>query len=321
MLRSHRALLALSLFAWGISAALAQSYPTRAIRLLVGYAPGGPVDTTARIIAPALQAELGQPIVVENRPGAGGVIAAEAVARAAPDGYLLYFAASPTQTISPHVQKSVPFDITTDFAYISVVVDYTNVLIVAKDAPFQDVAALLTYARANPGKVTYGSAGMGASNHLAGELLAQTAGVTMVHVPYKGNAPAVADVLGGKITFMFDITGTTKGFVEGGRARALAVAARERNRSLPKVPTMTEAGVRDFDVTGWFGLQGPSALPRPIVDRLNAAVRKALADSTVGGRLSELGYDPRPTTPADFAVRVKTEYDLWQRVTRGIKFD
>jgi tripartite-type tricarboxylate transporter receptor subunit TctC len=303
------------------AAASAQGYPTRPLKFLVGYAPGGPVDAAARIMAQALQKELGQPVIVENRPGASGAIAADLVAKSAPDGYTIYFAASPTLTITPHVQKSMPVDVLKELAPIVNIVDYTNVLLINKDFPARNVAELIAYARANPGKVAFGSAGMGASNHLSAELLKKSTGTDMVHIPYKGNAPAMADVIGGKIAFMFDITGTAKGFVDSGRARALAVTSRERNRSLPDVPTMIEAGVPGFEVTGWYALLGPAGLPREPLARLNAAVRAALADPALARQLADLGYDVKPLSPEALAARIKREYDLWGEVSKDIKFE
>ena len=244
--------LALLTTAIATDSALAQSYPSRPVRLLVGYAAGGPVDVGARMMAPALQKQLGQPVLIENRAGASGTLAGDLVAKATPDGYTLFFAASPTQTINPHVQKNMPFNPLKDYTPISLLVDYTNVLVVNKDFPAKTVSELVAYAKANPGKVSFGSAGVGGSNHLSGELLKKTTAADMLHVPYKGNAPAMADVIGGKITFMFDIVGTARNFITGERVRALAVTSTRRNRMLPNLPTMIEAGVPKFDVTGWY---------------------------------------------------------------------
>ena len=225
------------------------------IRLLVGYAPGGPVDSAARLFAPVLSRELGQSVVVENRPGAGGVLAGDLVAKSPANGQVLFFGASPTITISPHVLKSMPFDSLKDLQALAPILSYANVLVVNKEQPFRTVAELQAFARANPGKVSYGSAGMGGSNHLSGELFAKRVGAQMTHVPYKGNAPAMTDVIGGQLTMMFDIIGTGRNYVNTGRVRALAVTSRERNPSMPEVPTMRESGV-DFDVGGWYGLYG-----------------------------------------------------------------
>ncbi|MEY4075034.1 MAG: hypothetical protein RJA29_2391, partial [Pseudomonadota bacterium] len=192
------------------------------IRLLVGYAPGGPVDSAARLFAPVLSRELGQSVVVENRPGAGGVLAGDLVAKSPANGQVLFFGASPTITISPHVLKSMPFDPLRDLQALAPILSYANVLVVNKEQPFRTVAELQAFARANPGKVSYGSAGMGGSNHLSGELFAKRVGAQMTHVPYKGNAPAMTDVIGGQLTMMFDIIGTGRNYVNTGRVRALA---------------------------------------------------------------------------------------------------
>jgi len=189
------------------------------IRLVVGYAPGGPVDAAARLFAPALGRELGQTVVVENKPGAGGAMGGDMVAKAAPNGLQLFFAASPTMTISPHVLKAMPFDPAKDVTPIAPILSYANVLVVNKDQPFKTVPELVAYAKANPGKVAYGSAGMGASNHLSGELFAVRTGTTLNHVPYKGNAPAMTDVIGGQINMMFDIIGSARNYVASNRVR------------------------------------------------------------------------------------------------------
>src|SRR5437868_6694821 len=195
--------------------AMADNYPVRPVKLIVGYAPGGPVDTAARIYADYMGRTLKQPVVVDNRAGASGAIAADLTAKATPDGYTLYFVASPTMTMTPLIQKSVNFNPNKDFSYIGLITDYTNVLLINKDFPAKNVSELVDYARKHPDGVSFGSAGVGASNHLSAELLAQMSGVKMLHVPYKGNAPAMADVMSGKVTFMFDITGTALGHVQG----------------------------------------------------------------------------------------------------------
>ena len=290
------------------------------IRLLVGYAPGGPVDAAARLFAPALARELGQSVVVENRPGAGGVLAGDLVAKSPANGQVLFFGASPTITISPHVLKSMPFDPLRDLTALAPILSYANVLVVNKELPFRTVADLQAYARANPGKVSYGSAGMGGSNHLSGELFARRVGAQMTHVPYKGNAPAMTDVIGGQLTMMFDIIGTGRNYVNSGRVRALAVTSRERNPSLPDVPTLRESGV-DFDVGGWYGLYGPPQMPAELVQRLNEATRRALAQDELKSKLIEQGYDLWVGAPALLAERAARELSLWGSVTQGMKFD
>jgi tripartite-type tricarboxylate transporter receptor subunit TctC len=289
------------------------------IKLVVGYAAGGPVDAAARLFAPALGRELGQTVIVENRPGAGGAMGGDAVAKAPPNGLLLYFAASPTLTISPHILKSMPFDPAKDLTPVAPILSYANVLVINKDQPFKTMPELVVYAKANPGKVAYGSAGMGASNHLSGELLALRSGTTLTHVPYKGNAPAMTDVIGGQISMMFDIIGSARNYIAAGRVRPVAVTSRERNASLPDVPTMREVGIADFDVGGWYGLYGPAKLPAETVTRLNEATRKALAGDELKSKLVEQGYDLWTGSPQLLAERAARELALWATVTKGIQ--
>lgn len=289
------------------------------VRLVVGYAPGGPVDAAARLFAPALARELGQTVVVENKPGAGGAMGGDMVAKAAPNGLLLFFAASPTMTISPHVLKAMPFDTTKDVTPVAPLVSYTNVLVVNKDQPFKTVPELVAYAKANPGKVAYGSAGMGASNHLSGELFAVRTGTTLNHVPYKGNAPAMTDVIGGQINMMFDIIGSARNYVASNRVRAVAVTSRDRNASMPDVPSMREVGIADYDVGGWYALYGPAKMPADMVARLNEATRKALAGDELKNKLIEQGYDIWTGSPQLVSERAARELTLWGTVTKGIQ--
>jgi tripartite-type tricarboxylate transporter receptor subunit TctC len=289
------------------------------VRLVVGYSAGGPVDSVARLFAPLLSRELGQTVVVENRPGAGGAMGGDAVARAQPNGLLLYFAASPTMTITPHILKSMPFDTAKDLAPIAPILSYANVLVVNKDQPFKTVPELVGYAKANPGKLAYGSAGMGASNHLSGELFALRTGTTLTHVPYKGNAPAMTDVIGGQINMMFDIVGSARNYVTSGRVRPIAVTSRERNVSMPDVPTMQEAGIPDYEVGGWFGLYGPAKLPAALVTRFNEATLKALANEEFKNKLLDQGYDLWIGSPQTLAERAARELALWATVTKGIQ--
>lgn len=320
--RSRRWLLALgSLSPLLLSAPVQAQGGGQPIRLVVGYAAGGPVDATARLFAPALSKELGQPVVVENRPGAAGSMGGDAVAKAAPNGLLLYFGASPTLTISPHILKSMPFDVAKDLAAIAPLVSYTNVLVINKDQPFKTLPELVAYARANPGKLAYGSAGMGASNHLSGELFALRAGIKLTHVPYKGNAPAMTDVIGGQLSMMFDIIGSARNYISTQRVRPLAVTSRERNASLPEVPTMMESGIADYDVGGWYGLYGPARLAPELVTRLNEATRRALAQDELKAKLIEQGYDLWTGSPQLLAERAARDLALWGTVAKGIQVE
>ena len=315
-------LTALSAFSvLGGGAALAQAYPAKPIRLMVGYAAGGPVDNAARKLGPALAAELGQTVVIENRGGASGVLGADAIAKAEPDGYFLILQASPTQVMVPHITKSLPFDPVKDFTPISGVVGFATVLVVGKGLPVSNVQQLVAYARANPGKLSFGSAGIGASNHLAGELLAAKTDTQMLHVPYKGNALALTDVISGQISFMFNSVGDSLGFLKSGQVRGLAVGSKARSRVLPDVPTLIESGIPDFDVTAWYALEGPPRLPRAIQMRLNAAVVKVMNDPALSKAFYDLGYDPMPSTPEELQSRIQSDFERWRVVGRRIKID
>jgi tripartite-type tricarboxylate transporter receptor subunit TctC len=291
------------------------------VRLIVGYAPGGPVDTGARSFAPVLARELGRTVLVENRPGAAGVLGAEAVSKGPADGSLVYFGASPSLTISPHVMKSMTLDPARDLTAIAPLLTYANVLVVNKDLPVQNLEQLVAYARANPEKLFYGSAGVGASNHLSGELLANVTGTKLTHVPYKGNAPAMTDVIGGQLSMMFDITSTARNFIQAGRVRALAVTSRERNPSLPNVPTMREAGVPGYEVIGWYGLFGPARLAPEVVARLNGAANRALADPDLRKLWSDQGYELWSGKPEVLVAQAARDLEMWRGVTKGIQID
>jgi tripartite-type tricarboxylate transporter receptor subunit TctC len=291
------------------------------VRLVVGYAAGGPVDTAARQFAPLLSRELGRNVIVDNRPGAAGLLGAEAVAKAVPDGNTLYFGASPTLTISPHVMKSMTLDPAKDLAPVSPVLSYANALVINKDQPIKTLAELISHAKAHPGTVTFGSAGMGASNHLSGELFAKQSSTQLTHVPYKGNAPAMTDVIGGQLTMMFDIVSTARNYVQAGRVRALAVTSRARNPSWPDVPTMREAGLPGYEVIGWYGVYGPAGLAAEQVKQLNAVVNRALADEGLRKQWVEQGYELWPGEPAKLAAQQRSDLELWRGVTAGMKFD
>jgi len=300
--------------------AMAQQAPMPTlVKLVVGYTPGGPVDGAARLLAPALAQELGTQVIVENRPGAGGSMGGDVVAKAAPDGTTLFFGASPTITINPNVQRKMPFDPMKDLTPIAPLVAYTNVLVVNKDLPVRSVADLLAYAKANPQKVFYGSAGVGSSNHLSGALLEKMSGAPMSHVAYKGSAPALSDVMGGTLAMMFDIIATSRPFIESGKVRALAVTSRQRNRMLPEVPTMIESGVADFDVGGWFGLYGPARIDPALVARINAAAVKVLAREAVAARLLDQGYEVWSGPPVVLDQKGQSDRKLWATVSKGIE--
>ncbi len=310
----------LGLIAW-VGPAAAQTAMPATVKLIVGYAPGGPVDTAARQFAPHFARELGVTVVVDNRPGAAGAVGGDAVAKStynAPGGMVLFFAASPTLTITPHLLKAMPFDPVKDIAPIAPLLSYVNVLVVNKTQPYKTLPELIAYAKANPGKVTYGSAGIGASNHLSGELLAARTGTEMTHVPYKGSAPAMTDVIGGQISMMFDIPNVARGHIAGGKVAPFAVTSRERNAAMPAVPTLMELGVADYDVTGWFALFGPTKMPADLLARLNEAARKAQASEELKARWLEAGFDIWSGSPQLLGERLVKELALWGPVTKGI---
>ena len=298
----------------------AQQVPS-SVRLLVGYAAGGPVDQGARMIAPYLARELGTNVLVENKPGANATTAGDTVAKAGPDGSLLWFAASPTVTISPNVMAKMPFDPIKDLTPVAPVLSYYNVLVANKDLPFKSLRELVDYAKANPGKVSYGSAGVGASNHLSGELLAVRTGTRMLHVPYKGNAPAMTDVIGGQISMMFDIVSTARGYIGADKVRALAVTSPARNPSLPQVPTMTESGITDYEVGGWYAVYGSPQLPKSLAARYAQAFAGALKDPELKAKLEAAGYELWIGGPEVVDARARKERAMWGTVTKDIKVE
>ena len=318
----RRALGVFALASAAATSALAQTPAGSAtLRLVVGYAAGGPVDIAARQFAPLLARELGRNVIVDNRPGVAGLLGADAVAKSAPDGATLYFGASPTLTISPHVMKTATQDAARDLAPVSPVLTYANALVINKDQPIKTLQELIAYAKAHPGQLTYGSAGMGASNHLSGELFARQSGTQLTHVPYKGNAPAMSDVIGGQLTMMFDIVSTARNYVQSGRVRALAVTSRTRNPSLPDVPTMREAGLPGYEVIGWYGVYGPAGLSADQVKQLNAAVNRALGDEGLRKQWAEQGYELWTGEPGKLAAQQRSDFELWRGVTAGMKFE
>jgi len=315
----RRSLLAIGL-ALSMSGVGAQTTPST-VKLIVGYVAGGPVDAAARVFAPVLSRELGQTVVVENRAGAGGAVAGQSVVKSAPNGSEIFFAASPTMTITPHVLKAMTFDPLKDMTPLAPILTYANVLVINLNQPFKTLPELLAFAKANPGQLAYGSAGMGASNHLSGELFASRAGVSMTHIPYKGNAPAMTDVMGGQIQMMFDIIGGAKAFIDGGKVRPLAVTSKERNPALPQLPSMAELGVRDYDVGGWFGLYGPLGMSAELQQRIATATTKALQDPDLRKRWIDQGYVIWSSNGGELAERMRREHALWAEVTKGMKFE
>lgn len=291
-------------------------YPARAIRIIVPYPPGGAVDPVARAIAQRLTVQWSQSVIVDNRPGGNTFIAAEAVANAPADGYTLLVAAVGTLAVNPALYPKLPYDVVRDYAPISKIADLPLMLVVPPDSKLRSVKDLIDQARASPGRFTFASGGAGQGTHLAGELFKSMAGVSMVHVPYKGNAPAVMDVIAGRIDLIFDGMAASLGNVKAGKLRALAVTTPRRATAMPDLPTVAEAGLPGFDVGSWFGLLAPAATPEAVVVKLNEAVVAILRDAEVTRLMSGLGLEPAPSTPEEFARYMRAETVKWTRVIR-----
>jgi tripartite-type tricarboxylate transporter receptor subunit TctC len=295
--------------------AYAQKYPDKPGRLLVGFAPGGGVDVTARIVAGKLSEIWSQQLVVDNRAGAGGTIATDIAAKAAPDGYSLLFCGIWSHGVAPSLYKQLPYDHYRDFAPVSLIGTTPNVLVVNPAVPAKSVSEFIAYTKANNGKVAIAHPGAGSSPHMTLELFRLTTGVNVVPVTYKGGAPALVDLLGGHIPAMFDNMSTQLPVIKSGRTRALAVTSPKRTAHLPDVPTMIEAGVA-VDVTVWYGLCAPAAVPKPILAKLNSDLHKALNASDVQRRLMEQGVDPAPSTSDQFAAFIRAETEKWAKVVK-----
>ena len=275
------------------------------------------MDLSARLIAPKLQQALGQPMVVENKPGAGGNIGADAVAKSAPDGYTLLMGAIATHAINPALYANLPYDPVRDFRHIALLVQVPNVLVVNNELPARSVADLVRLAKAQPGRLDFGSGSTGSTGHLAGELFKQLTGTYMVHIPYKGSAPAVADLLAGRLHLMFDNLASALPNIQAGKVRALAVTTLRRSRFLPELPTLDESGLRGFDMTTWWGLMAPARTPQPVVDRLAAEATKALGSPDLQERWRAMGSEPPGVrTPAQFTAFVERERKLYAELVK-----
>jgi len=296
----------------------AQTYPNHPIKIVVPYAAGGAVDIVTRTIGQPLAEALKQPVIVDNRPGASANIGMEAVAKAAPDGYTLLMASNGIAT-NMALFPNLPFDGRRDFAPIAKIGYAPLVIVVPASSPVKTLKDLIAMAKAEPGKLTYASAGNGSSGHLAGELLKSTAKVDVLHVPYKGGAPAITDLLGERITFMPINPVEVIAHIRAGKLRALAVASDKRFPLLPDVPTTAEAGLPGYDASVWWGLVAPAKTPPEIVRQLNAETNKALANPAIGSKLSELGVVVTPGTPDQFATFVKSQTELWSGVIKSAK--
>ena len=298
-------------------------YPGKPLRIIVPAAPGGGADFVARTLQAPLGAALGQPLVIENRAGASGTIGAESVARAAPDGYTLLMAQSTSVTIAPHLYKKLGYDTLTDFVPVTLAALAPNILVIHPKVPAASVKELIAHAKAHPGKLNYGSAGGGAPSHLAGELFNRMAGVTMVHVPYKGAGLAVNALLAGDIDVMFAPMVAVMPQVKAGRLRALAVTSAKPSLALPDLPVLADAGLPGYDVSSWFGLFAPANTPKAVIERVQQETAKVLRQADIRERFAREGAEPVGNTPAEFDAYVRAEYAKYARVVKeaGVRLD
>ncbi len=297
--------------------AVAADYPTRPVTIVVAFPPGGPSDVLARIVGRKLEQILGQPFIVENRPGAGGNIAAEQVARAAPDGYTLLNGNNSILATNAALYKKTNFDPEKDFIPLSMIGTQGSILVVNPKVPVNSLAELIALAKANPGKLNFASSGYGAAAHLAGELFKTEAKIDIVHVAYKGAAPALQELIGGQTQMMFATAASVVGHIKGGLVRPLAVTTLTRIAAFPDIPTMDELGLKGFDATTWHGFVVPARTPKEIVDTLSRAIVTALKDPAVRKSLGDLGVDIVGNSPAEFAAYIKAEIPKWTAVVKA----
>ncbi len=295
----------------------AADYPSRPVTLVVAFTPGGPSDVLARIVGKKMEQLLGQPFVIENRPGAGGNIAAEGVAHAAPDGYTLLMGNNSILATNEALYKHINYSPGKDFVPITLIGTQANILVVNPEVPAHSLKELIALAKAQPGKINFASSGYGAAAHLAGELFKSDAKIDIVHVPYKGAAPALQDVIGGHDQMMFATAASVIGHIEGGRVRALAVTTLKRTRVLPNLPTMDEAGLKGFDASTWHGLVAPTGTPPQVISALHDAAVKALHDAGVESSLEKLGVDIVGDTPQEFQAYINSEIPKWTAIVKA----
>jgi tripartite-type tricarboxylate transporter receptor subunit TctC len=294
---------------------LAQSWPVRPVKMVVPFPAGGPTDVMTRVVTEKLSYALGQPVVVENKPGAGGTIGADFVAKSAPDGYTLVMATGSTHSVGPYLGK-VPYDPQKDFTPIVYVGYATNLLVVSPVLGIDSVRELIDYAKKNPGKLNYASSGMGSVAHLTGEMFAAMAGVKITHVPYKGTQLSIPDIMSGQVSMLFDNVMTGKPHVDSKRLKAIGISSLRRSALMPEVPTIAESGLPAFESWNWFGVFGPANTPRAVVDRVNGEINQIVAMPAVRERFAQLGFEITGGTPAEFAAVVQSEASKWSKVIR-----
>ena len=312
---------AVAVFAFGTVHAQAPAYPVKPVRIIVPYAAGGNVDVNARILGQKLTESLGQQVLVDNRAGAGGIIGSEFVAKSAPDGYTLLFAAAGNHTINPSLYPKLPYDTVRDFAPISLIARVALILVVHPSLPPKSMKELITLAKARQGEINVASGGNGTAGHLALELMMAMSGTKFRHIPYKGNAPGLADTIAGQTSMMIDTLSTSLAYVKAGRLRALAVTSQQRASLLPAIPTMAEAALPGYEAAVYIGLLAPAATPRDIVNRLSNEVARFAQNPEIRPRLAEQAIELIASTPEEFSAFIKTDIAKWEKVIReaGIK--
>jgi tripartite-type tricarboxylate transporter receptor subunit TctC len=313
---SRRAVLTVALLIAGAISTHAQEYPSKTVKLVVPFGPGGPTDVAARIVSQIVQQRLGQSVVIENRPGAGGAIGTKSAANAEPDGYTLLIGTSATLGVVPALSKNPGYDPLTSFAPVAKVSDSSTILIVPPSFPASSVAELVAYAKANPGKLSYASAGPGNQTHLAAELLRARAGIDLVHIPYKSGAEMVTAVLSEQVQMAFPDVSILLPLIRDGKVKALAVTSGARHPQLPDVPTMAEGGIADYVTTFWTGTVAPAGTPAAIVDKLNAAINAGLSSPEIKETLAKVGAESRPGSPQEFAAFIAAETKKWSAIAK-----
>jgi tripartite-type tricarboxylate transporter receptor subunit TctC len=304
------------LIAWMALASHGQSFPSKPLKIIVPAAPGGTTDIASRLVAKRMTELMGQPVVVENKAGGGGIIGSQALKQSAPDGYTLIMGNIGPNAINFGLYKQLPYR-AEDFAPITLVVSVPNVLVVHPDVPAKSVKELVALAKSQPGKLSFASSGTGQSVHLSGEMFKLKTGTDIIHVPYKGAGPAVADLMAGQVTMMIDNLPSSLPHIQAGKLRALAVTSKERVAELPDVPSLRELGFEDFQVTAWFGLMAPGGTPQPIIDQLYKTISSILSEPDIRKRLTELGGTPGGQTPAQFTAFIAEERVRWMQLIKA----
>jgi tripartite-type tricarboxylate transporter receptor subunit TctC len=299
--------------------AYSQTYPTRPMRMIVHFPAGGPTDLVARLLAQKMSETWGQQVLVDNRPGAGGVVGVEMVVRAPPDGYTLLFATSGSMSITPAVGTKTPYNVFNDLAPISLVVINPQILVLHPSVPANNVRELIKLAKSKPGQINYASVGIGSPQHLGGEMLKSMTGIDMVHIPYKGTAPAVTDLLAGQVSLMFNSMPSVLPHVRAGRLKGIAVSTARRSAAAPDIPTVAESGVPGFNYATWYGLYAPAATSKDVVAKLNAETVRIMQDKSVAQRLMGEGAEPAAGTPEQLGQYMRSEYEQWKKTIAAAK--